>query len=465
MRQGLLRVFVAIALLVLPGVPAWGEYLRYPPTSSDMIIHEGNQKTVVVQIMNLTPFNIQLKNTNVGSIPDPSATSVSAEDQSQMIDRTRATKKSFMFAPVGLPRLIPGLPPQSFNHDNDPKYYNTQSRPYSMVFSWDDRGGYVEDSWIRWTLKDVQYSKLINGAEVPQTPTDVEMGLWMYRSQPPQEELKSGYFSIVSSSVFAAFHTFALIVEWENPMAWIEEFVALAELSKGVIEFAEENTKPDDGYQMYLASYVIPNPNSPCMSNGTCYPAVWSSDPNAKATDAVANFYAGYEMGYPAGPAEASLVVSTHLLRGHSAPMCETRDLQSNPCPLGSVPILMITVWRASDWLANHAGSILQAGELLTAGPQSMELGNARQFLLQAGAGKIQGLLQHYGRRPVLLALGSIIRELQPKQQLFLREMLRSAASGRLPTKQEREVVQSLGKALQDRLMDRKEANHVHYSK
>ena len=456
-----MMVIVLAVLLVLPGVEAWGEYVRHPPTSSDMVVHEGNQKTIVVQIMNLTPFDIQLKNTNVGSIPDASATSVTAEDQGEMIDRTRRTKKSFMFAPVGLPRIIPGLPAESFNHDSDPNYYNTQSRPYSMVFSWDDRGGYVEDSWIKWTLKDVQYSKVINGAEVPQTPMDVEMGLWMYRSQPPEEELKSGYFSIVSSSVFAAFHTFALIVEWENPMAWIEEFVALAELGKGVIEFAEENTKADDGYQMYLASYVIPNPTSPCMAEGTCYPGVWSSDPSAEATDAVANFYAGYEMGYPAGAAEASLVVSTHLLRGHSAPMCATEDLQSQPCPLGSVPILMVTVWRASDWVANHAGGILQSDGLLKAGLEPIELGNARRFLLQAGAGKIRGLLEHYGRRPALLALASIIRDLHPKQQHFIREMLRSMGSGRLPSKQERETVHLLGKALQDRLRQGKEANHV----
>jgi hypothetical protein len=321
-----------------------------------------------------------------------------------------------------------------------------------MVFSWDDRGGYVEDSWIKWTIKGVQYSKVIDEVFVPQPPADVEMGLWMYRPKPKIEELKSGYFSIVSSSIFAAFHTFALVVEFENPMAWVEEFVALAELGKGVAEFTEENTQADDGNQMYLASYVIPNTNSPCMSDGTCYPAVWSSDPSAEATDAVASFYAGYEVGYPAGAAEASLVVSTHLLRGQSAPMCATEDLNSQPCVLGSVPILMITVWRAEDWAANNTGAILQSDEFLASSQLPANLDNARKFLLQAGAGGILAHLRYWGRRPVQLALASIIRELQPEQQLVFHEMLRSAGSGRRPTKQERKVVHLIHKALQKRL-------------
>ena len=68
MKSRSMMVIVLAVLLVLPGVEAWGgEYLRNPPTSSDMIVHEGNQKTIVVQIMNLTPYDIQLKNTNFDS--------------------------------------------------------------------------------------------------------------------------------------------------------------------------------------------------------------------------------------------------------------------------------------------------------------------------------------------------------------------------------------------------------------
>jgi len=438
-----------MAFLLLPTVEVQGQddYVRQPPTSSDLYVHEGLQKTLVVQIVNLTPYDIQLKDTNVGSIPSLSASSVSVEDEGEMIDRNRTTKESFMFAPVGVPRLIPALPPQSF--DPDPSYYNTESRSYSMVFSWDDRGGYVEDSWVKWTVKGVEYSKVINGVLVPQDPADVDVGLWMNRPKPEKESLKSGDFFLVSKAAFAAFHTFALIVEWENPVAWIEEFLALGELGIGAAEFEEENAEADDGYQMYLASYVIPDATSPCILHPTCYPEVWSSDPSAEATDAAAAFWAGYETGYLAGAAEAALVVSTHLLRGHSAPKCDSRAAWE--CPLGNLPILMITVWRAEDWTANYTEAILNSDGLLTAGLQSVDLDNARFFLLQAGAGKILAHLKHWGRRPVLLALASIIRELPTEQQQVFREMLRSVGSGRRPTKQEREVVHVLGEALQDR--------------
>ncbi len=446
-----IRHLVMAFLLVLPAVEAQGqgEYIRQPPTSSDLYVHEGLQKTLVVQIVNLTPYDIQLKDTNLGSIPSLSASSVSAADEDEMIDRSRNTKKSFMFAPVGLPRLIPALPPQSF--DPDSGYYNTESRSYSMVFSWDDRGGYVEDSWVKWTVQGVEYSKVIDGVLVPQDPVDVDVGLWMNRPKPEKESLKSGDFFLVSKAVFAAFHTFALVVEWENPVAWIEEFVALSELGIGVAEFEEENAEADDGYQMYLASYVVPAATSSCILHPTCYPQVWSSNPSIGATDGVASFWAGSETGYMAGAAEAALVVSTHLLRGHSAPKCQGyRDPYQ--CTLGSLPILMITVWRAEDWTANYAGAILHSDEFFAAGLPPIELENARHFLLQAGAGQILAHLQHWGHRPVLLTLASVVRELQPEQQQVLREMLRSAGSDRRPTKEEREVVRVITRALQDRL-------------
>lgn len=114
-----IRGLVMAFLLVLPAVEAQGEdeYTRQPPTSADLFVAEGNQKTLVVKIVNLTPYDIQLKDANAGSIPSLSASSVSAEDQAEMINRSRNTKKSLMFAPVGVPRLILALQPEALGPD------------------------------------------------------------------------------------------------------------------------------------------------------------------------------------------------------------------------------------------------------------------------------------------------------------------------------------------------------------
>jgi len=55
MRQRSIMIFTSLALLLLLGVEAQGQgkYTRHPPTSADLLSHEGTQKTLVVQLLQI----------------------------------------------------------------------------------------------------------------------------------------------------------------------------------------------------------------------------------------------------------------------------------------------------------------------------------------------------------------------------------------------------------------------------
>ncbi len=517
MRQARVRVFASIALLLLLGVAAQGQYIRpvptdkaVPPTDADLVSREGDQKTVTVQLLNLTPYEIQLKDTNVGGstcyansltgCPSLTSSSVTEADQAKMMNNDRTDIKSFMFAPVGIPRFIPKTPDQAFepatmpcpddstkncpNPNYEPSYRNTQSRPYSMVFSWDDNNGYVKNSWVKWTVKGVKYcvmvEKLCHGhsCNPPQYvcqehSQDVDLGLWIDRIQ-PTTTATSGWFSLVSGGLFTAFHSLALVFEFENPMAWIEEFVAMGEFAKGLVEFKKENgddAENDDGEKVFLASYTIPTDGSVCGSGPkaglTCSPDAVVPIDEKDAVDA------GWKLenvslaadGTAGGP--AALVVTTQVLRGLNTPSCPS-DSGNYNCTLGRAPIFMITVMRAGDWetakLAcisdpdcgngtyHTAAAPASGGSAASASAPDSNREKIRLFFLQAGAGRIAAALHRSDRRTGLLALAAVLRELPPADLQVLREMVRDALASRIPSKQERDLVHGIGVALERRL-------------
>jgi hypothetical protein len=502
------------------GIGAQGQYIRptpadptLPPTDSDLVVREGIEKTVVVQIINLTPYDIQLKDTNVGGPISLTASSLTANDQQEMMDTNRQTPKSFMFAPVGIPRFIPKTPDQAFepptipcspnstqecpNPNYDPNYYNTQTRMYSMVFSWDDRQEYVAHSWVRWTIKNVQYCVTTKDSTCEGTYyQDVDLGLWLDRIQ-PTTPTGSGYFSLVSGSTFAAFHTLGLIVEWENPLAWIEEAISAAELAKGITEFKKENgaeAEDDDGAKMFLASYTIPTestattPGSLCGSGPaarvTCWPSGLAPVADRDAVDSTWPVsFVSLADGTGAGP--AFVEVSTQLLRGLPAPECPAGPTSSKTCDLGRVPIFTITVMRPGDWQAAKFACLTDpdstcgmytpttAAAVASASSASVTDSSAsftnpifeqiRQFLLQAGAGRIRAALDRFpdrragldrfpDRRAGVLALAAIIRGLPTTDWQVLHDMVGHALAGEQPTHQERDLVHLIGADLEQQL-------------
>ncbi len=451
MRQRKCRVPVSLCFLLLLAVAAQAQYQRPmptandgPPTYSDLETYDGASRSITVQLLNLTPYDITF-------VHNPGVTwSITvANEQDDMQDRFGVlNQKSFMFVPVGIPSFIPAAPAQSFldpgDPGYDPNYVDTTTHPYPMVFSWDDRGGFVVDNWVTWTIKGVKYYD-DKGAEHHQ---DVQLGLWMYRNKPVFGLISSGLLQEISDAINVVFKTMSLVVGFENPAAWINEFLAATELAKGSKELAKENSQANDGNTMWVASYVIPSSSSPCGAPGStmvCRPSSMAPD---ETGDAVYS-----QWGSTAGYAEANLVVSVYVLRGQKANQCDP-TWYPNKCPLGSESTVMITLMRPEEfvegWLASHATTPFSSATL-TGNTAPTSTDPIQLFLLQAGAGRIRQLLVKQGR-PGLDVLRSVIEGLDPAQRQVLTQMIQTMGTGRLPTQQERRLVHLIADELQARL-------------
>ncbi len=456
MRQAASKVFLSVAFLLLLSLAAQGQYQRPKPdnggqpTAADLEIFDGASQSVTVQLLNLTPYDIQFDH-----LPGVTWSITSTDEQVQMVDRDRMTQKSFMFVPVGIPSLIPAAPDKDFLKSGDPgydsNYVDETTHPYAMVFSWDDRGGFVVDNWVKWTIKAVKYTTCDESD--PITPVckyehqDVDLGLWMYRNK-PTHELGAKYLPILVDSLKVTFKLLSLPIKAESPLAWANAFLAIATLANEAKNF---NTQANDGNKMWVASYVIPHPDSVCGKTGLhCTPSIMTP---AETGDAVYSLwpaeYAGPSPNGTTGPgfaAEAQLVVTVHVFRGEKAKQCDPA-YYPNKCPLGSESVVMITVMKATDF---SAGTMVGAAPDVPSRDKTPPQG-VRLFLLQAGAGRIRQLVEKQGR-PGLLVLRSIIEELNPAQTRVLMEMVRTMGSGRLPTQQERQLVQLIAAELKARL-------------
>ena len=434
-------------------VPAEGE----APTGADLLLYDGASRTVTVQVLNLTPWNIDFTN-------EPGKSwSITAADETEMVDRNRNVKKSFMFPPVGVPARIPAAPSQNFetptikvngvevpNPDYDPNYVDTVTHPYPMLFSWDDRAGFVEDSWVKWTVRDIGFWKCDNSdsnSTCEYLYQDVDLGLWMYRNK-PTGGLQSGYLTEIVAAVKVVFTTLKIVVDPLNPVAWMNEYLALERLADETREFAAENKKDNDGNKMWVASYVVPHPDSLCGADSSCNPTTLS--PSATGDAVYVNWspsFAGpvVDGTAPEDAAETMLTVSVHIYRGHKAKQCDPL-YYPNKCPLGIEPIVMITVMRATDFAIPQLvlEETAPSGNRV-AGQQS------RRFMAQAGAVRIRQLLKGKGTYG-LDVLRGVISQMSIADERMLLEMIRDMHTGRLPTVQERRLVQRIASQLQARL-------------
>lgn len=475
MIQRSFRVLVLLCFLLLLGIGAHGqEYQRpkpdvndpTPPTNADLTVYNGVSESITVLLMNLTPYDIEFQSWSITSHDIGEMT----EDSTGYVDSI----DRFMFVPVGIPRLIPGLPEEDFDND-DPNYVDTNAHPYPVVFAFNDEPHSPIDppanldNWVKFTVKEVPYIPCDRDGTNCTDPIkqDVQVGLWMYRNETPAPQTAE-WLEYLATALKTTFTSVCLIVEAENPAAWIHEFLALGELGKSIGEWSEstENTRENDGRKMWIASYVIPNPDSLCVQSGL------GCDPSTLTTtgDAVYSLwparYAGPSPDGTHGPysaAEANLVVEVGLLRGFAAENCGA----SEDCHLGREPVVTITVVRAQDFalgaIANPAldsslgeeipkgpkGKIRDSslGEKIPKGPKD----KIQLFLLQAGAGRIRELLKKQGR-PGLFVLRSVIQGLDPAQKLVLNEMIRTMGSDRLPTQEERRLVHLIADELKKQL-------------
>lgn len=465
MRRSLLTIAYSVAFLLLLGAKAQAQYVRPPtdpPTDSDLLAYDGQEKTAIVEIINATPYDIYLKDTRLlptpSSTPPPPLTSatVTADDQTEMLDKDRHNTKSFMFAPTGIPWYIPGAPVEAFRNP-DENYRNTFTKPFTMAVSWDDHGGFIDDNWVKWTVKQVEYcirghSDAQNKWICEQTSHgDADLGLWMYRIKVHVDKVDSVFFPPFIKSFFAEAVALAgLVTDPLNPLSWISMALATSDLAKGDTEFMKNNSQVNEGNKLYLASYVVPADSSFCSQvshTGTadCNPALMAlrrqtcttsgCTETDKTGDAVASKWEADAAGAcdwaggcptigqgPAFAPEAELVVTAHLLRSQPAPHCVPADDPYNTdpdtfsCPLGRLNLFVITIMRPTEFAVSalSGGSTIQATSipltgtsLATAVPGTLQSDDESDDLLAADNSTDPATAQRRRMRLFLLQAGA----------------------------------------------------------
>src|SRR5512146_1218744 len=281
MRQKAAKAFLLLVVYFILNSTGNAQYTHTPPTGVDLVSYGGNANTLVVQVVNVTPYPIQFKEA-----------SLSMQDQ---MDQDRKTEKSFMIAPVGVPQLIPRAPEQAFvlpylpngqpNPDYDPDYVNTETRPYSFVLSWDDKGGYVEDNSLTWTIKGVECFEAYVNQHYCQPTEGVDLGVCriLKAATPPT----AGYYwDLVKTILSRALSIVAVVIAPESPRTWTSFFLGTGSIvdksgfnlqqltaDEGSEDAAAQNEK------WYIAAFPIPYKTVPCYtSDPECTPTTDTGD-------------------------------------------------------------------------------------------------------------------------------------------------------------------------------------------
>jgi hypothetical protein len=433
-------------------------YVHTAPTNADLRTYAGDANTLVVQIVNLSPYPLVFKNdTNILGMAGPLGSTPAMD---------RNAKKSFFFAPLGVPVKIPPPPAQAFvpkyldngqlNPNWDPNYQNTETRPYSMVFSWDDRGSPISTyNYVNWTIQGVQCK---HDDRCPNYTQDVDLGLFITR-EIPEISLDAKYLlDLVKGPLKEVFTLIGAIVFPERPMNWIRFFLATAELEKmgyDEVKFNEKQKEPDSNKhgQWLVAAYPIPDLTNSSGVENACYYSKQCTPSSDAADDAVEASWDDIHGGFFAD----QLVVTTHLLRGKAATNSYRNDpdqciLQySDAGTMGSAPIAMISIMTKDQWIAGQVASIAN-GSMPSGSVKSMATGSVNKKGMSSGLELIRSLVQKNGRAAVLELL-SIIRELPRQQRQFLVDMLRSWRAGNPLTKQQEAFIQMIAVRLRTRVV------------
>lgn len=297
----------------------------YTPKNFDMLLNEGKSQLVTVQILNLTPYDMTLSSS--GGLTDQ--TTVNSPDP-------------FFFAATGLPRKIPGVPAQAFT---DPNYVNTQTHPYPMIISWQDADQFYTATGpaptgpanvtqkLTWT-----YSWMLNNVN----GKNVQFNITVNRT-PKTNALKASTFALVVDPLKEAFKLVRIAVDPANPVRWVKAFTGVVDLAKDVQTFNALNSQKLDGPQMYLNSYIYFNANT---FPGVQTPPGSTPPPGAPVADDAVIVKHDKEV---TDDSTGSIVVISSILR-------EEKPADGK---YGTIPAMMITVMRWSDWQAAQTTTTL----------------------------------------------------------------------------------------------------------
>ena len=298
----LLLVMGFTAGLAVDAVAA--EYVRSGiPTDADLTVMQGRANTLVIRLLNLTPYSLTYDRGHTDALFS--------------MDTNRKTHKSGMFAPVGWPggTDLHGLQGDPTVGDQGwmqmegtgnwlfvPANTNTSTHPYNFVVSWDDQGGYVDDSMMGWTIKGVY----AGGHGL--VTKDVPLRFWFTRIN-PNEALRTELFKKISAYIMEAVDFIGVLIDPVNPIAWIDFFVATDEMAKASFEYTQTSEDAGTG-KMYFAAYAIPDDPFP-----GCKPSTISHSSSSQPTDAVDVQWASGTGNY-----SSEIIVTTEVLQNYNAP-------------------------------------------------------------------------------------------------------------------------------------------------
>ena len=396
----------ALIVLGLSTGPAMADYIRpdndkTPPTPADLVMVDTLSKTLVIRMLNLTPYTIT---------QDPDYL---PEDNQ---NRDRKNNQSMMYAPVGWPKTLPALQGTWIMDDNglemfvpDPES-NRSVHPLSFVVTWDDQGGYVENSSFGWTIEDVD--------NIGHSQTqDVPLRFWFTRTK-PKTGLPSGLFGLIADVIFEGIHLGIALFEG-NPLPWVEAFVGAGELAKGSVEFNEENSKDTGGPKMYFAAYVVPDN---CPNGSKCIPGVVTNDKNDDTTDAVDVQWADAIGG--GNYFAANLVVTTLLLRGEDDPA----GISAYGYLDGQVPSVSVAIMTSEDYTYSKLACASSPLTSFVSGPE------------------LQSMLSSPDKLARYSQFVSLYRSLKPKQQKAVKKILRQ---GNKPSHYQKKLVMKMADAME----------------
>lgn len=449
---GMLEILAAIFVLLAGATSAATETDTETDTgiAPELTIYGSYGNSVLVNILNLTPFDMTYAYGSLGN----------------QRDRDRKTKKSFMFAPVGLPGTICGsgvYPMEQANgeyeYEFSPAYHTVPEclerlqdapapvvAPVPFLISWEDDGGLIENSSLAWTMHDIicnvapEYVVPGDGCKVVPDfdgtshtyKADIDLGLWFARSG--TEKPAEGLLFLDTVEILAS--VIELIEAPENPFKWKETFLAFKELAEHVQDFEEWNTGDYTGVKMTVRSYPVPHEGSFCAEpDAICVPQVVGKGANDNVTvQWASNFKDG------AGDAEGGVVVVTHVVRGHDAYNNEWYDDDGfrRCCTFrfGSLTTVNITIMTPNQYAT--AGVKTMA---TTTSPTQL-----RKVLLSNGFGSIRQYLLQHGHEGYL-ALRDIVQSLPPADVQLLIQATKSTLTGQV-RKEEEEVLHRVAKAL-----------------
>lgn len=324
-RRTWLNQLVCMGAMLLIMTVSFPVQAAYTPLTVDLLVHEGDSKSIAIQVLNLTPYKIVL-----------------ATDLANMhseTDKNRDKSKWFAYAPTGVPNTIPAA--------------NNNLHPVPMIIAFKDGDQGVASNFTKWRVQGVPNAD--STGTTPPPTKDVVLTLNINRPD-ANSDLKSGLFELIGTVVKDCIDIVKLIVEPENPLAWVEAFAGIIETTTEGVNFSKENSASQEGNKVYVSSYIIANDGN--GQPGTKMPpgATPSQSENGTwADDAVIT-----EQPDMNGYAESNLVVITQLLR--------------NPVPQMTVTVVtkddFITATTASVTTSTSAGGNLLHQTLLQKGKQ-----------------------------------------------------------------------------------------------